>query len=403
MRTARGLLSALLLAVDGMCAGGQAQVGLQAADSGSASAADIHETVARVSVTVPLFDGTSHTGDMIVTHFRPEGPGPFPAVVMSHGRSSDRARRDRFRFMTVVRYWTRRGFAVAVPTRLGYGAAGLTPDPEFSGPECSARDFGPMTLASSRQIRAAVEFMQSQQWVDGGKVILMGHSVGGLATTVATGGAIPGVIGSINSAGGSGGRPATHPGRPCSPDRMAGIYAAAGKSARTPMLWLYAGNDLFWGAEWPRRWHQAFVGAGGAAEFVMGPPVGDDGHRQIDQLPAWRPYVDRFIARLGFAVPQTAGAPGPTDYAALAQTEKIPYIATPEGRGAYEEFLKLDVPRAFAVAPDGSYGLGAGPDALPRAMRRCRERLQTPQPVQKKSSNRDCRPYAVDDAVVWVR
>jgi len=72
---------------------------------------DIHETVDKVTVTVMLLSGKTYTGLMIVTHYRPDGPGPFPIVIFNHGRSTAMEKRavpPRQRYTNVARYWIRR-------------------------------------------------------------------------------------------------------------------------------------------------------------------------------------------------------------------------------------------------------------------------------------------------------
>ncbi len=263
-------------------------------------ATDLFETVARTAVTVVLRSGERRSGDMIISHFRPPGNGPFPLVVMNHGRAADavaRASPERFRFIGVVRYWVGKGYAVLVPTRLGYGATGVVPDTEESGP-CDNRAYKPMTEAAAHQIRTAATFAATLPFVDASRIILMGQSVGGLATIIAAGKNVPGVVAAINVAGGSGGAPRVRPRKPCSPERLQEFFALAGKSTKVPTLWLYAENDLFWGADIPRRWHQAFERAGGAATFVMTPPVDTDGHKLLAHPAVWSPHVDTFIATL---------------------------------------------------------------------------------------------------------
>lgn len=150
-------------------------------------AADMRETIDKVPVKVqPLF-GDARSGEMIVTHFKPAGDGPFPAVIMHHGRSgTDRANPGRWRYTNIARYWTRRGVAVFVPTRLGYGDTGLEPDPEETGP-CGAKRYGVAAESTNVQSLAAIEFALKQPWVDKHKVIVMGQSMGGFATVVAMG------------------------------------------------------------------------------------------------------------------------------------------------------------------------------------------------------------------------
>ncbi len=384
-------LPALLLALglSGTCA--EAQRAGAATDTELVS--DLNETIDRATVTVALLGGGTRSGDMILTHFRPAGAGPFPVVVLSHGRAGtagERSQPARRRSLGIVRYWVRRGFAVVVPTRLGYGATGTDPDTEYSGP-CSKKSYGPMSRAAALQVRTAVAYAQRQPWADAARVILMGQSVGGLATTVAHGDGIQGVIGAINVAGGSGGRPKEAPAQPCEPQKLAAVYAASAKPEGVPMLWLYAENDLFWGARIPRDWHRAYTTAGGRAELAMLPPVGEDGHRLIDRLEVWRPHIDRYIATLGFAAPKTPGAPPPSNFAPIGDASKIPHVKDDVRREAYAKFLALDLPRAFVVSPKGNWAFyGGSADALARALERC-----------GKSAGQPCKPYAVDDAVVW--
>ena len=51
-------------------------------------ALDIREAIVRVPVSVKDAFGSTVSGDLIVTTFRPPGPGPFPLAVISHGRNA---------------------------------------------------------------------------------------------------------------------------------------------------------------------------------------------------------------------------------------------------------------------------------------------------------------------------
>jgi hypothetical protein len=85
---------------------------------------------------VTLQDGTLHKGEFVLTTFKPDGPGPFPAVVVSHGRHGspeERAevgRAEHGASSWMYHYWTLRGIAVPAPTRIGYGVSGTDVDPE---------------------------------------------------------------------------------------------------------------------------------------------------------------------------------------------------------------------------------------------------------------------------------
>jgi dienelactone hydrolase len=331
---------------------------------------------------------------MIITHFRPPGAGRFPLIVISHGRSAsavERATPDRYRTLPVVRYWVARGFAVIVPTRLGYGSTGTLPDTEASGRTCNDRNYGPMADAAAHQIKTAVDFGRKLPFVDGTRVFLKGVSVGGLATTVAAGKDIPGLIAAINVAGGSGGNPNERPSQPCAPDRLSNVFAAAGKAAKVPVLWLYAENDKYWGAAIPRQWHRAFAAAGGKGDFVMLPPVGEDGHGLLRERPAWRPVVDRFLVSFGVAPPRTAGAPPATGFADIKDVSRVPRLRPATRDEHYPRFLEGDLPRAFVLGPKGEYAYRMGrADALSSALEACKGYAKT-----------NCKPYAVDNDVVW--
>ncbi len=355
---------------------------------------DIHETIGKVPVTVKLLSGQSYSGAMVVTHFRPDGAGPFPIVIFNHGRATSKEKRatpPRMRYTAVARYWVRRGFAVFVPTRLGYGDSGLDPDPENAGGGCDSRDFAQPIAVIIKSTEAVLAFAKSQPWTDGKRVIVMGQSYGGMGAVGISGESWPGLIAAINFAGGGGGDPDAHPEKPCSPTRLAELYNAVGKHASVPMLWLYAQNDKYWGADWPRKWHAAYVGGGGRAEFAPFPPVGDNGHRLIDQgFALWRPVLDRFIAKFGIAPPKARNAPPATDFARLDDATKLPFVKPDVKTDGYMKFLNADVPRALAIGKNGAWSWRRGVDSPQQALDDCATRANEP-----------CQLYAVDDAVVW--
>jgi dienelactone hydrolase len=228
-------------------------------------------------------------------------------------------------------------------------------------------------------------------WADTRRIVLQGVSYGGFGTIVASAKSLPGVIGAINFVGGMGGNPLRRPRDPCQGEKITAIAAVAGARSKVAMLWLYAQNDKYWGAEWPRRWHKAYADAGGNAQFALFGDVGEDGHKLLNEgFPVWRPAVDRFVASLGFKLPVAATSLKATSFAGLNEAGKVPFVRPAVRTDGYAKFLAADVPRAFAISPSGAWAWRSGGDAVEVAMSRCQSQSQAP-----------CALYAVDDRVVW--
>jgi len=87
--------------------------------------------------------------------------------------------------------------------------------------------------------------------------------------------------------------------------------------------------------------------------------------------------------------PRLASAPPATKFAALTDASAVPYL-DPKGRAAYSNFLRTHRPRAFAIAPDGKWGVGSGLDPTTDALVACGE-----------APHLGCQLYAVDGEVVW--
>ena len=83
-----------------------------------------------------------------------------------------------------------------------------------------------------------------------------------------------------------------------------------------------------------------------------------------------------------------SAVPAPTQFAALADVDRLPKVSE-NGKALYREWLTKPFPRAVAVSGQGALARGYGAQAIETAVRNC-EKLGDP-----------CRLYAVDDQVVW--
>jgi dienelactone hydrolase len=275
----------------------------------AAAHAAVVEEVVQLPVSIKDAAGGERRYDMTLTVFRDDARDKSPFLILNHGRAGTaaaRARLGRARYRANSGYFVDRGFAVFVPTRLGYGVSG-GPDLEDSGP-CERRDFAPGFEAAADQSAAVIDYAKAQAFVDPNRGLLVGQSYGGATTLAIMARNIEGILGGINFAGGSGGRPERRPGDPCSPAELGRVLAGYGASIRRPTLWLYAQNDLYWGPSQPRRWFEGFRAAGGAGAFVRLPAYGSDGHASFVAHPsAWRPHVEGFMSSLGLSAARRAG------------------------------------------------------------------------------------------------
>lgn len=355
-------------------------------------AADLREEVRRLSVTVPNAYGREFSGSIAVTWFRPPGEGPFPLAVVSHGRAiaERRAQQGRQRFEPLARYLVGKGFAVAVPTRLGYGDTYGQADPEAGG-ACAAVMFEGMSRAAAEQVLATVAFARSLPWVDASRWVAIGQSVGGMATVSLAWRKPPGLVAAINFAGGAGGNPQTTPREPCSPRGLESLWRSKAPEAAVPMLWLYWRNDLYWGEDWPQRWARAWREGDPSLQFHLLDAVGADGHSGMSiDMNRWVPLAEAFLARLGFGQRGSIERPPATGFAALDDVDSLP--AGPVAKELYSKrFLAAKPPRAFAIGPQGASGWATGDWAMGHALGFCQARRGVV-----------CRLYAVDDDVVWV-
>jgi dienelactone hydrolase len=354
-------------------------------------ARDLREETQRIPVTVKDMYGRQETKQIPITIFRPRGDGPFPLVIMNHGRATPerRAQQGRQRYEDLSRYLVAKGFVVLLPTRVGYAESYGDFDPEATG-TCNARRLEPMADAVFDQVMATLAFAKTLPFVDASRWIVAGQSAGGLTAVVTVGKHPSGLIAGINFAGGSGGDPDNSPQRPCSPKSVARLWGGLAGEAAAPMIWLYWQNDQYWGPEIPKQWHAAWVAGGGKAEFHSFPAVGKDGHggSGID-MDHWVPVVDDFLVRLGFTKPGLVARPAPSGFAAIDEADKVP-ISPASREGPYRRFLDARMPRAFAVGPRGAWAQASGDWVLGKALGRC-----------ERSGGGPCKLYAVDADVVW--
>jgi dienelactone hydrolase len=272
-----------------------------AADDGEPIATDLHEAVVKVPMTEHGILG-DHERDLAATTYMPDGPGPFPLIVLSHGSppdARDRPKVGRYREIPQIRTFVQLGFAVIVPIRRGFGATGGSYE-EGAG-SCSNPDYTAAGEQAARDVLAALDYAQRLPQVDRNHVVLVGQSAGGFASLAAASFAPKGLVAVVNFSGGRGGNPSTHPGMPCGAQQMADTIGHFASTTRVPVLWHYVQNDKFFEPDVVASWFASFQAAGGQGQKIVEPPFGRNGHGMFavkDSIPIWLPYFEQFLAPL---------------------------------------------------------------------------------------------------------
>lgn len=322
------------------------------------------------------------------TLFKPPGDGPFPLLVMNHGKDrGSPADQHRDRFLALSREFVKRGYAVAVPMRKGFSkSTGV-----YSDYGCNMKDNGHQ---QAEDVQAALDALVKLPYIDRDRIIIAGQSYGGLATVAFGTRRYPGVRGLINFAGGL-----RIDGAGC--DWKTSLVKAAanyGAKSSLPSLWFYGENDSYFDHPLAQQMQAAYQAGGGAAQLVAYGNFKTDAHGMVgsrDGVAVWLPDTERFLKSIGMPADEVvaiADTPRPpaTGYAPVNSVESVPNISA-QGKAGYREYLGKAAPRAFAISGSGAWSWAEeGDDPSERALHACQKNSRTP-----------CLLYSVDNDVVW--
>ena len=327
------------------------------------------------------------------TLYKPPGDGPFPVVVVNHGKSPGNPRfQSRYRPASAARYFLQRGYAVVVPMRQGFSKS----EGSYMGAGCNVESNGEL---QATDVKAVLDYVVAQPWADKDHVLVIGQSHGGW-TTLAFGALnYPGVKALVNFAGG------------LRQDDCVGWEGALAVGARdyaknthVPSLWFYGDNDSFFRTSTYQAMFDGYVASGGQARLVAFGKFGTESHKMFGSKAGeriWQPEVTAFLETVGmpsspleryanYAAQARTEVPPRTDFAEFADETKIPFVKD-SGRIAYKNYLTKSFPRAFAISPTGAWGWAEeGDDPLKRALDSC-----------NKNKPGTCMLYSVDDFIVW--
>jgi len=296
-----------------------------------------------LQLTTGAPDSGTKTLEAIVV--RPNGPGPFPLVLISHGtnRLAETFPSQRPEIYTnPALVFAQRGYAAVVVMRSGFGRS-TGPYAESIGPCDEARSYlGPSKVAAA-EVLAALLALRKEAWVDPTRVLLVGHSTGGIADLAASATNPSGVLGVISFAGGNG---SARPDFVCQPDRLIEALQIFGQTTHIPSLWIYSENDHYFGPELAEKMVEAYASSGASASLFVAPPWGSEGHSLIwaPDGTEWWPQVESFLISLqlptGIMIPLAA------------QAQLVPPASLDDaGRAAFGRYLQSrSYEKAFAIA-----------------------------------------------------
>jgi dienelactone hydrolase len=305
------------------------------------------ETYRTEELRLPMSEAGSRGLEALLV--KPDGPGRFPLVVISHGsprKPEDRPNMTPWSSYPMAVEFARRGFAAAVFMRRGYGTSGGH-DAERTQ-SCNNPDYVASGRATAHDIKTAIKDLSSRPDIDGTRVIAVGRSAGGFGTVALTADPPPGLIAAISFAGGRGSKADFVV---CNEERLVAAFRTFGKTSRVPMLWVYSENDHYFAPQLAEQFHRAFEGAGGNVTFVKKEAFGKDGHQlfSLNGTAQWAPPVDDFLTHQKL-MPREIMIPYD-----LPKLSAPPQLSA-RGRNSFELYLRAGRHKAFAVSDDGHFG-----------------------------------------------
>jgi len=224
------------------------------------------------------------------TIYKPEGDGPFPIVVINHGKNRGDTRfQARYRPLNAVRYFIERGYLVVVPMRQGFSKS----TGSYISTGCNVQSNGDLQAES---IRAVLDYITVQSYADKNNIVVVGQSHGGWAALAFGATNYSGMKAVINFAGGL--RQDECPSWEGALVRSVGAYA---KTTKIPSLWFYGDNDSFFRPFTFHAMYDAFVVNGAHAHLVAYGDFADDAHRMFGSRAGgaiWHAEVSKFLQEL---------------------------------------------------------------------------------------------------------
>jgi dienelactone hydrolase len=253
-------------------------------------------------VQIPLTTADGATVQLQARVCRPAGTARARLVVLNHGSPPHDSSRPTMKLGRceddTAQWFLARGYVVVFALRRGYGATGGDWAETYGG--CEKAHYQRAGLETARDIDAVVAYATALPFVRPDGAVVVGHSAGAWGAIAYDSLPHPKVAAFINMSGGRGAHQEEAASGNCRPERLAEAARHFGKTASTPMLWVYPANDTYFPPAIAKSMYDAFVAAGGKADFEQPGPRDGEGHGLFGGAGGaaiWGPLVERYLAR----------------------------------------------------------------------------------------------------------
>ena len=303
-------------------------------------------------VTIP--DADSTTGGLDGWLVLPNAPGKHPLAVIGltelivpeHANEVGPGR-----MLPEAEWFVRRGWAVGIFLRRGYGRSGKFP--HIGIIKCGTQDMEEYSDFETKDLRVALSYFSSQPEVDGTRVIAAENSDVWADSVWLADGAPASVKGVLNF-GPHGMFDMTLYRDKCLRGSILPALRRLGATSHVPMLWVY-GKVKASGQESTKECLDAYVGAGGSAEFDAVKSYDAENAAYLFNMDEteWGPLAEAFLAKQGLPSQAIYAAPEIPDV-------KLPKGSSDEAQKAFASYLRRGPNKAFALGANGAWSYRYG-------------------------------------------
>jgi hypothetical protein len=303
-------------------------------------------------VTIP--DADSSTGGLDGWMATPNAPGKHPLAVIGLTELVVPERANEVgpgRMLPEAEWFVRRGWAVGIFLRRGYGASGKFP--HIGIIRCGTQDMEEYSDFETKDLRVALAYFSALPEVDRSRVIA-GENSDVWADSIWLANGAPASLKGILNFGPRGMFDMTFYRDKCLQGSILPALRRLGETSHVPMLWVY-GKVKPSGQESTKECLDAFVGAGGSAEFDTVKSYDAENASYLFNMDEaeWGPLAEAFLAKRGLPSTAIYAAPQIPDW-------KLPKGASDEAQKAFADYLRRGPNKAFALGANGAWAYRYG-------------------------------------------